>query len=219
MSDKFVTLTPELAAYISAHRSPDPDSVLDELRTETEKLGSISGMQISAEQGTFLSLLVAATGATSAIEVGTFTGYSSISIARGLPAGGKLLCFDISEEWTNIARRYWKLAGVDEKIELKLGAAVETLAAMDPALQFDFAFIDADKPGYDAYYEAILPRMRANGLLIFDNMLRGGTVVGGDPNDEGIKVITDLNAKLAGDSRVQSVLLPIADGLNICRKL
>lgn len=218
MSEKFVSLTPELAAYITGHRSPEPDTVLDELRAETAKLGDISGMQISAEQGTFLTLLVAAIGAQRVIEVGTFTGYSAICIARGLPGDGKLICCDVSDEWTGMARRYWPRAGVAEKIELRLGPAAETLQRLEPG-EFDFAFIDADKGGYDTYYELLLPRLRRNGLIIFDNMLWSGRVVGGDADDPSIRSITALNDKLSRDTRVQSVLLPIADGLNICRKL
>jgi len=218
MEPKYVTLTPELSTYIAAHRSDAADSVLDELRTETANLGDISGMQISPEQGTFLSLLVAASGARTAIEVGTFTGYSAICIARGLPHDGKLICCDVSDEWTGIARKYWPRAGVEHKIELRLGEAGSTLSALGSDLQIDFAFIDADKTSYDTYYELILPRVRPNGIIVFDNMLWSGRVVSGPLDDPNIRAINALNDKLAHDARVESVLLPIADGLNICRK-
>jgi len=218
MHPKYITLTDDLYAYIAAHQSHAGDPVLAELRAETEKLGDISRMQISAEQGSLLSLLVAASGARSAVEVGTFTGYSAICIARGLPSDGRLICCDINDEWTGIARRYWPRAGVEEKIELRLGPAATTLRELEAGLAFDFAFVDADKSGYDAYYELILPRLRPNGLIVFDNMLRGGRVATRpltNPDDEAIDA---LNDKLAHDPRVESVLLPIADGLHVCRK-
>lgn len=218
MEAKYIALTPELNNYITTHRSTTGDAVLDELRAETEKLGDISVMLISPEQGNFLSLFIAAIGARSAIEVGTFTGYSATCIARGLPADGKLICCDISEEWTSIARKYWLRAGVEDKIELRLGAADSTLAALEADVEFDFAFIDADKPNYDTYYELILPRLRPNGIIIFDNMLWSGRVVGGPVDDPNLQAINALNHKLAHDPRIESVLLPIADGLHICRK-
>jgi caffeoyl-CoA O-methyltransferase len=151
------------------------------------------------------------------VEVGTFTGYSAICIARGLPAGGRLLCIDINEEWATIARRHWKLAGVDAKIDLRLRGGQTELEALAPSTQFDFAFIDADKPGYDLYYELLLPHVRTNGLLVFDNMLQHGRVV--DPKDSSAQAIDRLNKKLSGDPRVDCVLLPIADGLMLCRRL
>jgi len=212
---KYVPLDDELCAYIGAHRSRASDPVLDDLRAETEKLGSISGMLVSREQGSFLTLLTTVLGVRSAVEVGTFTGYSAICIARGLLAGGRLLCIDINEEWATIARRHWKLAGVDAKIDLRLRGGQTELEALAPSTQFDFAFIDADKPGYDLYYELLLPHVRINGLLVFDNMLQHGRVV--DPKDSSAQAIDRLNKKLSGDPRVDCVLLPIADGLMMCR--
>jgi caffeoyl-CoA O-methyltransferase len=219
MNEKYISLTPEIYHYVAAHHSAANDPVLEELRQETEKLGDISQMQISVEQGSFLSLLVAATGARRAVEVGTFTGYSSICIARGLGAGGQLICFDRSDEWTGIARKYWTRAGVENKIELRLGAAADSLRDLDAAIEFDFAFIDADKTGYDTYYELLLPRMRSNGLLVFDNMLQHGRVASGPITDPNVQAIDALNRKLASDPRVESVLLPVADGLHLCRKI
>jgi caffeoyl-CoA O-methyltransferase len=173
-------------------------------------------MIATAEQGDFFTLLVAALRVESALEIGTFTGFSSLCIARGLAPHGRLLCCDISAEWTDIARRYWKRAGVDDRIELRLGPATATLAALEPGRTFDFVFIDADKTGYDAYYELVLPRLRAGGLIVFDNMLAHGNVV--EPRSDRDRAIDVLNRKLAVDPRVDSVLLPIADGLNLCRK-
>lgn len=174
-------------------------------------------MLISREQGSFLTLLTTVLEVRSAVEVGTFTGYSAICIARGLPPEGRLLCIDINEEWTTVARRHWKLAGVAEKIELRLRGGQTELRALATKTQFDFAFIDADKPGYDLYYELLLPRVRTNGVLVFDNMLQHGRVV--DPKDQSAQAIDTLNKKLTRDARVECVLLPIADGLMLCRKI
>jgi caffeoyl-CoA O-methyltransferase len=188
------------------------------LRRETDILGEISMMQISEEQGSFLTILTAAIGATSAIEVGTFTGYSSICIARGLSPKGRLICVDASQEWTAIAKMYWEKAGVQDRIQLRLGNAIPILEQLEAELSFDLAFIDAEKTEYDAYYELILPRVRKNGLLLFDNMLWGGRLGAGPVKEESGKAIDALNRKLAADNRVETVLLPIADGLHLCRK-
>ncbi len=218
MKLKYISLNDRLYRYVCACRSDAGDRILQALRASTESLGDISRMQISREQGSFMTLLAAASGAKSAIEVGTFTGYSSLCIARGLAPGGRLICLDQSEEWTAIARKYWAQAGVENKIELRLGPAVPTLKKLDRQLRFDFAFIDADKTEYDAYYELILPRVRKNGLLLFDNMLWGGRLGGGRIRHASGRAIEKLNRKLAHDKRVESVLLPVADGLQLCRK-
>ncbi len=218
MGLKYISLTDPLYRYVCASRSDSSDTVLEALRAETDALGEISQMQISGEQGTFMSVMAAAIGATSALEVGTFTGYSSLCIARGLPATGRLICMDMSEEWTTIARKYWAKAGVQDKIELRLGAAIPMLQKLEPGLTFDFAFIDAEKTEYDAYYELVLPRVRQNGLILFDNMLWGGRLGGGPVKEASGRAIDALNHKLAGDKRVEAVLLPIADGLQLCRK-
>jgi caffeoyl-CoA O-methyltransferase len=217
---KYPSLNDRIYTYLCECRSDTRDAVLDSLRAETEALGEIAMMQIGRDQGTFMTLLVAAIGASDAIEIGTFTGYSSICIARGLPQKGRLLCLDVSDEWTTIARKYWSHARVEKKIELRLGPALASLKKLERARRFDFAFIDADKTGYDAYYEAVLPRMRVNGLILFDNMLWGGRLDGKRriTNASGL-AIDRLNRKLARDIRVQSVLLPIGDGLNVCRVL
>jgi caffeoyl-CoA O-methyltransferase len=215
---KFIVLDEPLYDYLVGHRSPD-DQVLEELRAETARLGEEARMQIAPDQGTFLSLLVAATGARRAVEVGTFTGYSAISIARGLGPEGRLLCCDVSEEWTGIARRYWARAGLEDRIELRLGPAADTLRALPPEPVFDFAFIDADKPGYRTYYEEILRRLRPGGLLAADNVLWSGKVVHGADEDDSTRALRAFNDHVAGDPRVQSVMLALADGLTIARKL
>ena|SRR5271157_3425635 len=216
-ADKFTRITPELYAYMVAHGN-NGDPILRELAAETAELEAISMMQIAEEQGTFMGLLAHAIGARSCIEVGTFTGYSALCVARALPHDGHLLCCDVSEQWTAIARRYWEKAGVSAKITLKLGPAVDTLRALPASTIFDFAFIDADKPSYRAYYEEILKRLRPNGLILIDNVLWNGQVL--DPNDksENTAAIRDLNDFIANDARVEVVMLPVADGLSIVRK-
>ena len=218
MDLKYVALNDTLYRYLTECRSDADDKVLAELRTETDRLGEVSRMQISPEQGTFLSILVAACGARTAIEVGTFTGYSSLCMARGLQPGGRLICVDESREWTNIAQKYWTRAGVQDRIELRLGGAIPTLQKLEPNLVFDFAFIDAAKTEYETYFELLLPRVRQNGLILFDNMLWGGRLGTGPISEESGRAIDGLNRKLASDQRVEAVLLPIADGIQMCRK-
>jgi caffeoyl-CoA O-methyltransferase len=219
MGTKYVRLSERLYGYLCACRSDASDPLLKELRAETAALGrEVSKCQISDEQGTFLSVLVTATGVKSAIEVGTFTGYSSICIARALPTQGRLLCLDASAEWTAVARKYWARAGLEDRIELRLGAALTQLKKLERGLRFDFAFIDADKTGYDAYYELVLPHIRRNGLILFDNMLWGGRLGKGPVKVPAGRAIDALNRKLARDPRVEAVLLPVADGIQLCRK-
>lgn len=218
MGTKYLSLNDRLYGYMSRLRSDVADPLLADLREETAALGEASICQISDEQGTFLSILVAAIGVRSALEVGTFTGYSSVCIARALPPGGRLLCLDQSEEWTAIARKYWQKAQLQDRIELRLGPAIPILQKLDSSLVFDFAFIDADKTEYDSYYELVLPHLRRNGLMLFDNMLWNG-LLGGEPvQHPNGRAIDALNHKLAQDARVESVLLPIADGIQLCRK-
>lgn len=190
------------------------------LRIETAKL-PMAQMQIGPDQGAFLTLLVGAIGARKAIEIGTFTGYSAIAIARGLPANGTLLCCDVSEEWTSIARRYWKEAGLEKRIELKLAPALETLEGLIRAGKegtFDFAFIDADKTGYDAYYEACLKLLRPGGVIALDNMLWSGAVVKPEITDDDTVAIRALNTKISADTRVDASLLTVGDGVMLARK-
>ncbi|WP_055479476.1 O-methyltransferase [Sphaerimonospora mesophila] len=210
-------IDPAVAEYTIAHSTP-PDDLLRALTEETLRLvGDRISMQISAEQGTLLTMLVGLSGARRAVEVGTFTGYSSICIARGMPADGRLIACDVSEEWTSVARRYWDKAGVSDKIELRLGPAADTLRDMPREEWIDFAFIDADKAGYPVYYEELLVRLRPGGLIAVDNTLQHGRVV--DPSAGGVvPVMREFNDLVAGDSRVTSVLLPFADGLTLIRK-
>ena len=215
---KFTVLDETLYQYMVAHRTPD-DEVARELREETARLGSRSTMQISPDQATLLRILVSAIGARQAIEVGTFTGYSALAIARGLPPDGHLLCLDVSDEWTQIARRYWERAGLAEHIELRLGPAAETLHALREEATFDFAFIDADKPGYPVYWDALVRRLRPGGLVAVDNVLWDGEVVETDKRGADLLAIRRFNELVLDDRRVESVMLPVADGLTLARKL
>ncbi|HTW87473.1 MAG TPA: O-methyltransferase [Candidatus Binataceae bacterium] len=201
-----------------AHGHND-DPVLKDLSIETRELGPRSGMQIAPEQGKLMTLLASAIGARRAIEVGTFTGYSAICIARALPPDGSLLCCDVNEEWTSIARRYWARAGLAGRITLKLAPAIDTLRALPKQQVFDFAFIDADKSGYLNYYEEILQRMRPNGLILADNVLRRGAVIDPALDDEDTIAVRAFNDFVVADRRVEMVMVSIADGLTIARKL
>jgi caffeoyl-CoA O-methyltransferase len=210
-------LTPEIHAYLVAHGTP-PDPVLRDLAEETTRLGPIAMMQIAPEQGAFMMLLARAIGAKRAVEVGTFTGYSALCIARGLPEEGQLLACDVSEEWTAIARRYWERAGVTKKIELRLGPAGSTLRALPLEPRFDLGFIDADKPSYPSYYEEILLRLRPGGLILVDNVLWFGRVADPAADDDQTRAIRAFNDAVAADPRVDCVMLAVSDGLTILRK-
>lgn len=216
---KYTPVTESLHEYMLAHRTKD-DPLLEELRRETrEKLGRASGMQIAAEQGTFLAMLVSLIGARRVLEVGTFTGYSSLCMARALPPDGLLITCDVSEDFTAVARRYWEKAGVADRIELRLGPALETLRTMSPDPVFDLAFVDADKPSYPAYYEQILSRLRPGGLLALDNVFWSGQVVRPEDQSESTVALRETNDRIAADERVQSVMLAVSDGLTLVRKL
>lgn len=217
MLDKFTKLSPELYEYVLAHRS-ERDPVLAELIEETGKLGGWSMMQIAPEQGAFLTLLARIMGAKRAVEVGTFTGYSAISIARGLAQGGELLCCDVSEEWTRIAREFFVRAGVADRIRLEIAPGVDTLRALPAGETIDLAFIDADKINYKNYYEEILKRLKPNGLIVFDNVFWGGSVVDQHNQNDDTRAIRELNDFVTGDARVECVMVPIADGLLLTRK-
>jgi caffeoyl-CoA O-methyltransferase len=214
-----VQLTDTLYRYIVEHSVREPD-VLRELREETAKL-PMAGMQIGADQGQFMALLTKLTGARRCLEIGVFTGYSSISVALALPPDGKILACDVSEEWTAIARRYWKKAGVDSKIELRLGPAVETLEALlakGESGKFDFAFIDADKGNYLAYYERVLKLLRPGGLIAIDNTLWSGEVANPDNQKPDTVALRALNDALHHDERIDVALLGIGDGVTLARK-
>lgn len=210
-------LTKDLHDYLVAH-IPPLDDVQRDLIAETEALGGISMMQIAPEQGAFMTLLTRLVGARRAVEVGTFTGYSALSIARGLPADGALLCCDVSEEWTATARKYWERAGVDGKIELRIAPALETLRSLPAGEQFDLAFIDADKENYPNYYEEVLARLRPNGVILVDNTLWMGAVLDPNATDQQTTTIRAFNDAVAADERVDSVILTIGDGLTLARK-
>ena len=180
MNSRSSHLSEEIQDYIAAHSSRQ-DEVLADLAAETaRRFPGPSGMQIGQDQGALMTMLARMVGAASAVEVGTFTGYSAICIARGLAEGGKLVCCDVSEEWTALARQYWELAGVADRIELRLGPALDTLRALPPGAHLDLAFIDADKTGYAGYWEEIVPRIRPGGLILADNTLQGGQII--DPD-------------------------------------
>ncbi|HYC01152.1 MAG TPA: O-methyltransferase [Candidatus Limnocylindrales bacterium] len=210
-------LTPQIQRYVVEH-SKAPDEVQRSLIEETEALGFVSIMQIAPEQGAFMEQLARALGVRHAIEVGTFTGYSALCVARALPEGGKLICCDINEEWTSIGRRHWQRAGVADKIDLRLGPAAETLAALPADAVFDLAFIDADKGGYKTYYEEILKRLKPGGVILVDNVLWMGSVVDPDNTAEDTIAIREFNDFVAGDSRVEVAILTIGDGLSFIRK-
>ncbi|MCW2633117.1 MAG: putative O-methyltransferase [Pseudonocardia sp.] len=217
MSPKSFLLDEQLHAYLLAHTT-GIDDVARQLIEETAGLGGIAEMQIAPEQGAFLSILTAAVGARRVVEVGTFTGFSALCIARALPPDGRLLCLDVSAEWTAIAQRYWQAAGVTDKIELVLAPAADTLHALPDEPSFDFAFIDADKQGYLTYYEEVLPRVRPGGLILVDNTLWSGKVVDEAADDDTVKLIRAFNDHVAADARVESTILPISDGLTMIRK-
>jgi caffeoyl-CoA O-methyltransferase len=214
---KSLGVSPEVHAYLVEHGTP-PDAVQRELIEETKRLGGISIMQVAPEQGAFLTLFTRAIGARRALEVGTFTGYSSLCIARGLAAGGRLITCDTSEEWTKIARRYWEKAGVADRIELRLGPGADSLRALPAEPAFDLGFIDADKPGYPVYYEEILARMRPGGVILVDNVLWTGRVADRSVQDDMTNAIRRFNDQVAADPRVECVMVPISDGLTLLRK-
>jgi caffeoyl-CoA O-methyltransferase len=214
---KSFALSPAVHEYLVANGTP-PDDIQRDLINETAALGDIAIMQIAPEQGAFMTVLARLMGVRRAIEVGTFTGYSALCIARGLPDDGRLLCCDINEEWTTIGRKAWERAGVDDKIDLRIAPALETLRALPTDPVVDLAFIDADKPSYAAYYEELLIRLRPNGVILVDNTLWGGAVADPAVTDDYTDAIRHFNAEVAADPRVDCVLLPISDGLTLLRK-
>jgi caffeoyl-CoA O-methyltransferase len=219
MSNRTTLLTDRLYDYFLANFLREP-KVLARLRAETARMAE-AHMQIAPEQGQFMAFLVELIGARRAIEIGTFTGYSSLAVALALPPDGRLVACDVSPEWTGIARRYWTEAGVADRIDLRLGPALETLAALETEGQsgsFDFAFIDADKVSYDAYFEACLRLVRPGGLIAVDNVLWDGRVADPAADDPSTKAIRALNAKLHADPRVSLAVVPIGDGLALARR-
>jgi caffeoyl-CoA O-methyltransferase len=218
MTLRSMPLTPELYDYLVAH-STERDAILAELAAETvSRFPAAAGMQIGPEQGTFMTLLTQLSGASRALEIGTFTGYSAICIARGLTTSGSLTCCDVSEEWTSLARKYWELAGLADRIDLQLRPALETLRAMPAAETFDIAFIDADKTGYISYWDEVVPRIGPGGAILVDNTLSHGRVIDPASDEPDVQGIRAFNDHAAADARVTLVLLPIGDGLTLARK-
>ena len=210
-------VSPQLYAYVLAHTTP-PDPLLARLIAETARRfpGDVT-LQIGPEQGTFMTMLSALVGARHAVEVGTFTGYSSICLARGLAPGGKLICCDINAGWTALASEYWARAGLADRIELRLGPAISTLRALPPGETLDLAFIDADKTGYVSYWEEIVPRLRPGGLVLVDNTFLHGRIFQADP-DASARAIREFGDHAIADGRVEQVMLSIGDGLLLARK-
>ncbi|MEU8079497.1 class I SAM-dependent methyltransferase [Catellatospora citrea] len=218
MGRAFITVTDELHDYVVAHGTPPGDLERDLVAETLRATGGASRMQIEPEYAALLTMLTRLVNARHAVEVGTFTGMSSLAIGRGLADGGRLVCFDISAEYTAIAQRYWQRAGLDDRIELRLGPATEGLAALPAEPHLDLAFIDADKEGYAAYWDALVPRMRAGGMLIVDNVLWSGHVLDEKPKDTSTAALIAFNAKAAADDRVDVVMLPFSDGVTLARK-
>jgi len=210
-------VNPAVSDYLLAHCTP-ADDLLRELAAETRgAFPDAAGMQVSHDEGELLTMLTRMVGARRAVEVGVFTGYSSICIARGMPGDGHLLACDVSEQYTSLARRYWKRAGLEERIELRIAPALDTLRALPADPVIDLAFIDADKGGYPLYYEELVTRLRPGGLLILDNMLYGGEVLAPAPSG-GARAVSQLNETIVADARVESVLLPVRDGVTLARR-
>lgn len=210
-------VNPALSDYLLAHASR-ADDILRDLVEETHQVQPGTAMQISHDEGEFLTMLVRLTEARFAVEIGVFTGYSSICIARGLHEEGRLLACDVSEEWTSVARRYWERAALTDRIDLRLAPAAQTLRGLPTDRAIDFAFVDADKTGYPTYYEELVPRMRQGGLIVLDNVLRGGRVVDPAAQDAADMAIRQVNDTIVADDRVQSVMLPLRDGVTLARK-
>jgi predicted O-methyltransferase YrrM len=209
-------LRPNLHAYLVAHSSP-PDALLQDLITETaERFPGNVIYQIGPEQGTFMTMLASLMSARQVVEVGTFTGYSSVCLARGLADDGKLICCDINEDFTALARTYWQKAGLADRIELRLGPAKDTLQALPTSRTLDLAFIDADKQGYRGYWEELVPRMRPGGVILVDNTLLHGRIFEASPDPDAL-AIKEFNERVLTDDRVELVMLPVGDGLTMAR--
>jgi predicted O-methyltransferase YrrM len=214
MTNRTLTLTDDLVEYVRRVGLRE-HPVLARLREDTARMPN-ARMQVAPEQGAFMALLVRLTGATRILEIGTFTGYSSTAMALALPEHGRITCLDVSREWTDRAREAWTDAGVADRVELRIGPAAETLTQLEDD-SFDLAFIDADKPGYDAYYAGCLRVVRPGGLILIDNVLQSGRVTDPAADDENVRAIRVLNERIAADERVDFVLLPLADGLTMAR--
>ena len=219
MSRSTLKLTDSVYDYMLEHSLRESEACRL-LREETAPM-KMGMMQVSPEQGQFMAFLVRLTGTRRALEIGTFTGYSALCVAQALPSDGRLVCCDVSEEWTSVGQRYWQSAGVSDKIDLKIGPATETLQALredGEEGRYDFAFIDADKKNYLVYYENVLSLLRTGGVLLIDNVLWGGSVANPGKNDDDTNAIRTLNQHLHGDDRVLLSLLPVGDGLTLVMK-
>jgi caffeoyl-CoA O-methyltransferase len=218
---KFTVLDAELHDYLVAHGARE-DDVLRRVRVQTAAMGDLAVMQIAPDQGAFMTLMAKLVGAREAIELGTFTGYSAICIARGLEPGGRLVCCELSEEYAETAAQNLEAAGVAERVEIRIGPAIETLRGLPEREVFDLAFIDADKTGYPDYYEECLARLRPGGVIMLDNVLSAGRVVDPSGLDEesvpSVRAITELNERVRDDERVDIAMVAIADGVTIARK-
>jgi caffeoyl-CoA O-methyltransferase len=215
-ADKFISITPELHRYAVEHSS-FRDEVVGDVEQAGEDMGDLASMQIAGDQAAFMTIVVRAIGARTALEIGTFRGYGAIAIARGLPDDGRLTCCELDQKYADRAHEHLDRAGLAEKVEFRIGPAVESLRSMDETEQFDFAFIDADKTEYIDYFEETLTRVRPNGLIMLDNTLRGGSVL--EPGDsDAARVTAELNDRLAKDERVDVALLGVADGITVVRK-
>jgi predicted O-methyltransferase YrrM len=214
MSNRTLNLTDDLVDYVRRYGVREHPA-LARLRDDTSSM-PMAQMQIASEQGAFMALLVRLVGARRILEIGTFTGYSSTAMALALPPDGRIVCLDVSEEWTSRAQEAWADAGVADRAELRIGPAAESMETLDDD-SFDLAFIDADKTGYDTYYEGCLRVVRPGGLILIDNVLQGGRVVDPSADDENVQAIRALNEKIASDERVDMTLLPVADGLTMAR--
>jgi caffeoyl-CoA O-methyltransferase len=219
MSPKTFCLTDELHRYLVAQGSA-PDTVARALTEETyARFPDDAGMMISPEVARFFTLLTRIMNVRLAVEVGTFTGCSALAIARGLTGDGRLICFDPSREFTDVARRHWAAAGVADRVELRLVAAEEGLRAMPADPVIDLAFIDADKRGYPAYWAELIPRLRPGGLVLVDNVLMRGRVLDPDGHPDAVRAVTEFNAAVLTDDRVETMMLPIGDGITLARRV
>jgi predicted O-methyltransferase YrrM len=219
MSAKSLGLPDDLHGYLVRVGVREPE-VLRRLREHTAALPQYD-MQIAPEQGAFMAWLVELTGARRCLELGTFTGYSALAVALAMPPDGRMLCCDVNPEWTDIARRFWADAGVSDRIELRLGPALATLdelLAGGAAGSVDFAFVDADKAEYPAYYDRLIRLVRRGGVMLWDNVFWGGEVIRPEADDADVRAIRELNERLAGDERVSVAMLPLADGVTLLRK-
>jgi caffeoyl-CoA O-methyltransferase len=208
-----------VSEYLIAHSTP-ADDVLRDLAAETvARFPDAAGMQIGQDEAALISLLVGLMGARTAVEVGVFTGYSGLCIARALQPGGRLLACDVSDEWTSVARRYWERAGVADRIDLRIGPALDTLRTLSADPVIDIAFVDADKTGYPDYYAELVPRLRPGGLLVLDNVLLGGRALDPDHDSDSARAVRQVNDTVVADERVESVMLPVRDGVTLARRV